>query len=181
MGKSSLISRFCDNVFQDEMRETLGVSFKRKQIAINDEVVDLQIWDFGGEEKFRDLLPNYVHGAAGALLVFDLTRQETLDDIENWVEIIDANTTNIVKVLIGAKGDLKKQRVVSDSEISRVDNKFNFDCKPIETSSKNGSNVEVAFTSICEKIIEQRFHFCKDCSKGFPKTLKFCPFCGEKV
>lgn len=181
MGKSSLIARFCDNVFNDEHRETIGVSFKRKQVPIGDEVVDLQIWDFGGEEKYRDLLSNYVHGASGALVVFDLTRQETLDDVENWVEIIDANTTNLVKILIGAKRDLKKQRVVSKKDILSVNERFNFDHKPLETSSKTGDNVEIAFSSICEQIIEQKFQFCKDCGKGFSKTLKFCQYCGAKT
>jgi len=163
------------------MKETIGVAFKRKQIPIKDEVIDLSIWDFGGEEKYRVLFPSYVTGASGALILYDLTRKETLYDVENWVKIIDENTSDIGKLLIGTKDDLIDEREIPKEDIEKICNKFNFCSNPIETSAKTGNNVEMAFTILCEKIMEQKFQICKSCGKGFSKILKFCQFCGAKI
>ena len=69
VGKSSLIARFCDNTFNENMKDTIGVAFKRKNVDLkinNREIsVELHIWDFGGEKKYRTLFPSYAHGASG--------------------------------------------------------------------------------------------------------------------
>jgi len=181
VGKSSLVARFCDNVFNPQMKETIGVAFKKKLVPVKDHIVELNIWDFGGEDKYRTLFPSYVTGASGALIVFDLTRKATLDDIDNWIQIIDENTKNIVKLIIGAKGDLINEREVQEEDIQKVCDQYKFCSNPVETSSKTGDNVEKAFITLCENILEEKFHFCKKCGKGFPKTLRFCQYCGAKI
>lgn len=181
VGKSSLIARFCDNIFDENTMDTIGVAFKRKVVTLKNEKIELSIWDFGGEEKYRSLFPSYVSGSSAALILYDLTRKETVKDILNWVEIIDENTENVVKVLIGTKCDLKNQRKVSKAESKEICEDFNFCKEAIETSSKTGENVEEVFKMICERILSQKMAICEKCIKFFDKKLKFCPSCGAKV
>ena len=82
VGKSSLISRFCDNIFKVDMKATIGVDFKKKVIELEGEYknfsLELNIWDFGGEEKYRTLFPSYANGAAAAMILFDITNKKSL-------------------------------------------------------------------------------------------------------
>ncbi|MFW9825975.1 MAG: Rab family GTPase, partial [Candidatus Thorarchaeota archaeon] len=108
VGKSSLIARYCDNVFNENTKETIGVAFKRKEIKYREKfTVELNIWDFGGEAKYRVLFPAYVNGASAALLLYDTTSKSSLEDIKNWVDIIDENSKEVIKIMIGTKIDLK--------------------------------------------------------------------------
>lgn len=183
VGKSSLIARFCDNVFHEKTMSTIGVAFKRKKVDINDKIsIELHIWDFGGEEKYRTLFPSYCNGASAALILYDITNKESLDDVKNWVKIIDKNAIEkVIKILIGTKIDLKGQRVISRAESQKVSQKFNCLGDPIETSSKTGENVENAFLNVSKEIIKQNLQYCKSCGEFFIKNLKFCNYCGAKA
>lgn len=181
VGKSSLIARFCDNVFDEKSMDTIGVAFKRKKVQIRDDLgLELSIWDFGGEEKYRVLFPNYLNGAAAALICFDITRKETLNDVKNWVELIDANTDEkIIKLLIATKIDLEDERQISDDEAKETAKKFNCMGDPIFTSAKTGENVEDAFLSVANKIMDIHFTHCDSCGNVFSKKLNICNYCGN--
>ncbi|MHA1292307.1 MAG: Rab family GTPase [Promethearchaeota archaeon] len=186
VGKSSLIARFCDNVFNENMRTTIGVSFKRKKIPLPDLhkklAIEVNIWDFGGEEKYRTLFPAYVNGAAAALILFDTTDRKTLDDIDNWVDIIKENTdSDIVMLLIGTKIDLKDQRQITNKQAREIYDKCDWCIDIIETSAKTGENVEEAFLTVAKEIVKRKMQLCKNCKKYFSKKLKFCNYCGEQV
>ncbi|MFW9970219.1 MAG: Rab family GTPase [Candidatus Odinarchaeota archaeon] len=181
VGKSSLITRYVDDTFNEKSMKTIGVAFKRKQIKIKENLsIELNIWDFGGEQKYRILFPAYVNGAAAALLLYDTTDKSSLDDIKNWVQIIDDNSKEIIKITIGTKIDLKEQREISKAEAIRISKKFNCYGDPIGTSSKTGENVNKAFQNAVEAIIEQKLHECKHCGEYFSKRLKYCNFCGKE-
>ncbi len=186
VGKSSLISRFCDNIFKEDMKATIGVDFKRKNITLkgshNDISLELNIWDFAGEEKYRTLFPAYANGASAAFILFDTTRRETLKDIDSWVEIIEKNAhTNIVKQIIATKIDLKSKREVSKKEAEVFFKKYDW-CKEItSTSSKTGENVEESFLRVVKRIIKRNLQTCKSCGEVFNKKLKNCQYCGAKV
>jgi len=186
VGKSSLIARFCDNIFKEDMKATIGVDFKRKSMTLkgahNDISLELNIWDFAGEEKYRTLFPAYANGASAAFILFDTTRKETLKDIDNWVEIIDSNAhSSIVKQIIATKIDLKSKREVSKKEAEDYFKKYDW-CKDItSTSSKTGEKVEEAFILVVKKIIKNNLQTCKSCGEVFNKKLKNCQYCGEKV
>jgi len=180
VGKSSLIARYCDNVFNEEMMDTIGVAFKRKKMVVDEKrEIDLTIWDFGGEEKYRFMFPSYVNGAAAALILFDTTRKETLDDVRNWVDIVDENADeNIVKILIATKIDLKKERQISMDDAKDLCEKYHCYEEPLGTSSKTGENVEKAFRKAAEAIMNVRLQRCSKCGEIFAKKLKICNYCG---
>ncbi|MFX0187448.1 MAG: GTP-binding protein [Candidatus Hodarchaeota archaeon] len=183
VGKSSLITRFCDNVFYERTRSTIGVEFRKKVVALENEIdIEMNIWDFGGEERFRVLFPSYCNGASAALILYDTTNEDSLDDIKNWVKIIDGNALeNVIKVLIGSKIDLKDNRVISMAEAKKTSQKFNCIGDPIETSSKTGENVEKAFLNVAQLIILTFLQTCKNCGKIFSKKLKICNYCGQPI
>jgi small GTP-binding protein len=182
VGKSSLIARFCDNVFQESTMSTIGVAFKRKKVDVNDKFnIELHIWDFGGEEKYRTLFPSYCNGASAALILYDLTNKESLNDVKNWVKIIDKNAVeNVIKIMIGTKVDMEGQRVIPFAEAKKLSQKFNCLGDPIETSSKTGENVENAFINVSKEIMKQNLQYCKSCGEFFIKNLKYCNYCGTK-
>ena len=182
VGKSSLIARFCDNVFQEKTMGTIGVAFKRKNVKIDDKLnIELHIWDFGGEEKYRTLFPSYCNGASAALILYDITDQNSLNDVKNWIKIIDKNATEkVIKVLIGTKKDLKENREISIAEAQKSSQKFKCLGEPLETSSKTGENVENAFLMVSEEIIKRNLQLCKSCKEYFIKSLKFCNYCGAE-
>ncbi|GAG80279.1 unnamed protein product [marine sediment metagenome] len=168
------------------MKATIGVDFKRKAMTLkgahNDISLELNIWDFAGEEKYRTLFPAYANGASAAFILFDTTRMETLKDIDNWVDIIDKNAhTSIVKQIIATKIDLKNKREVSKKAAEDYFKKYEW-CKDItSTSSKTGEKVEEAFILVVKKIIKNNLQTCKSCGEVFNKRLKNCQYCGEHV
>jgi len=186
VGKTSLIHRFCDNVFNLETLETIGVDFKRKSITVKgahkDISLELNIWDFAGEEKYRTLFPAYANGASAAFILFDTTNKESLKDIDNWVKIIDGNAhSNIVKQIIATKIDLKSVREVSKKDATEFCQKYDWFTEITSTSSKTGENVEEAFLFVVKKIIKRNLKICKSCGDVFNKKLKNCQYCGAKV
>ena len=186
VGKSSLITRFCDNNFDENMKETIGVAFKRKKVIVMDNdseiALDLNIWDFGGEERYRTLFPSYANGAAAALILFDTTDEKSLKGIVNWIKIIEDNSMpNVVKLLIATKIDLKEKREVSKKKAMEYCNNYNWCKEIIKTSSKTGENVEETFLTIAKNLLKRNLQKCKACGTFFSIKLKFCSYCGEKI
>ena len=176
-----MINRYVDDIFLGTTSATIGVSFKRKKIDVYNLTIDSQIWDFGGEEKYRILFPAYVHGAAAALVLYDTTNRETLEEVKEWMQILDRNASNIVKVLIGAKSDLNDQKEVNLEDAKKISQECGCYDDPVETSSKTGDNVEVAFLKIARGIVERQLQKCPACKKMFAKKLKICQYCGENI
>ena len=183
VGKSSLIARYCDDVFNEDMMDTIGVAFKRKKIDLEDDIsLDVNIWDMGGEEKYKALFPQYVKGATAALILYDTTRKETIDDISSWVKIVDDYAKeNIIKVLIGTKIDLKDQREITKKEAEKHCAEHNWTASVIETSAKTGENVEDAFLNVAKEIVQRYFQKCTGCADYFSKKLKICSNCGKSA
>ncbi|MFW9895731.1 MAG: Rab family GTPase [Candidatus Thorarchaeota archaeon] len=182
VGKSSLIARYCDHIFNENTKETIGVAFKRKEIKYKEKfTIELNIWDFGGEAKYRVLFPAYVKGASAALLLYDTTSKSSLEDIKNWVDIIDENSKEVIKIMIGTKIDLKDEREVSKADAVEINEKFQSYGEPVGTSSKTGENVEQVFLNVVKAIIERDLQECPQCGELFSKKLKICNFCGKNI
>ncbi|MBD3253612.1 MAG: GTP-binding protein [Candidatus Lokiarchaeota archaeon] len=180
VGKSSLIARFCDNIFNEKTKATMGVAFKRKKVKVKEGVdIELSIWDFAGEEKYRILFPSYLHGASAALICFDITRRDTFNDINSWVDLINQNThENVIKILIPTKIDLEEEKQIDEKEAFEIAKEYKFARKPIFTSSKTGENVETAFLSVANEIMVRNFSLCDNCGKIYSKKLRICNYCG---
>jgi len=93
-GKDNLTQRFLTNLFVSDSRMTIGVDFEVKSFVVDEQKVKLQIWDFGGEERFRFLLPTYVRGAKGGLFCYDVTNYSSLAHIDNWLTVIKQEIRN---------------------------------------------------------------------------------------
>ncbi len=122
-------------------------------MGIDDRQVKLQIWDTAGQESFRSITRSYYRGAAGALLVYDVTRRETFNHLTRWLEEARHNAnTEMVVMLIGNKSDLEHRRAVSTKEGAdfAARNGLIF----METSAKTARNVEGAFIQTAHKIYE---------------------------
>ncbi|KAF7663337.1 hypothetical protein LDENG_00211970 [Lucifuga dentata] len=150
-GKSCLLHQFIENKFKQDSNHTIGVEFGSRVVNVGGKTVKLQIWDTAGQERFRSVTRSYYRGAAGALLVYDITSRETYNTLTNW--LTDARTLaspNIVIILCGNKKDLDADREVTFLEASRFaqENELMF----LETSALTGENVEEGFLK-CARII----------------------------
>ncbi|RRT41024.1 hypothetical protein B296_00043876 [Ensete ventricosum] len=95
-------------------KSTIGVEFATRSIRVDDKVVKAQIWDTAGQERYRAITSAYYRGAVGALLVYDVTRHITFEDVERWLkELRDHTDSNIVIMLVGNKADLRHLRAVT--------------------------------------------------------------------
>lgn len=155
VGKTSFTKRYCYNIFNPSERLTIGVDFHVKTIDLRGLKVKLQIWDVGGEERFRFLLPTYTLGANAAFLLYDITRPATLDNITEWTSIVRQKAGEIPIMLVGAKLDLAKsqRKVPREHGISVAEsNKMKGFS---ELSSKDNVNVNEAFETLTELSLEK--------------------------
>ena len=150
-GKTSIITRFIDNVFKSETSTTIGVDFKIVSFNLGNETyAKMQIWDTCGSERFKSLTASFLKTCSAFILVFDLTRLSTFQNIDNWIKIINENTKPKFLILIGNKSDLKDERNIDKEKIYKYceKNKFNY----IETSVKNNLNIEKVFKEVAYQL-----------------------------
>ncbi|KAK4491647.1 hypothetical protein RD792_002410 [Penstemon davidsonii] len=151
VGKSNLLSRFTKNEFSQESKSTIGVEFATRSIHVDDKVVKAQIWDTAGQERYRAITSAYYRGAVGALLVYDVTRHVTFENVERWLRELRGHTdTNIVIMLVGNKADLRHLRAVPTADAKSFAERENIFF--METSALEALNVENAFTQVLTQI-----------------------------
>ncbi|KAI8084853.1 GTP-binding protein yptV1 [Halteromyces radiatus] len=156
VGKSCLLLQFTDKRFYAGRELTIGVEFGTRFITVDGKQIKLQIWDTAGQESFRSITQSYYRGAAGALLVYDISRRESFEHISTWLADVQrhANPQTTV-VLVGNKSDLEEsQRQVSTEEAERFA-KENGISLFLETSAKSSSNVEEVFVKTAEDVYEK--------------------------
>ncbi len=153
VGKTNMLKRFLHNKFDMNTKETVGVEFGTKNFLMGkkQDIVKVQIWDTAGQERYRSVTKAYYKGGKGALLVYDITRRSTFDNIDNW--LIDLRTNgdnNILIALIGNKSDLEEKREISKEEAQTKAEQYNIAF--LETSAKSGDNINKAFTQLVEQV-----------------------------
>ena len=141
VGKTALLMRFCERVFEDNYVSTIGVDVKKRVLSVDGHKVKLQLWDTAGQERFRTITQSYYRGADGIVIVFDLTDVESFTNVKHWVEDINRSNNTSVKILVGNKLDLKRE--VSEERATSYASKMGF--RYFETSAKDGSNVDATF------------------------------------
>ena len=153
VGKSNLLSRFTRNVINLESKSTNGVEFATRSIQVDGKTIKAQIWDTAGQERYKAITSAYSRGAVGALLVYDIAKQLTYENVESWLrEIRDHADANIVIMLVGNKSDLRQLRAVPTDEAKVFAEKNNLSF--IETSAVDSTNVETAFHNILKEIYQ---------------------------
>ncbi|KAJ9531739.1 hypothetical protein QJQ45_021890 [Haematococcus lacustris] len=151
VGKSCLLLQFTDKRFQPVHDLTIGVEFGARMINIDGKQIKLQIWDTAGQESFRSITRSYYRGAAGALLVYDITRRETFNHLASWLEDARQHANpNMTIMLIGNKSDLTHRRAVTTEEGEQFAKEHGLIF--LETSARTAHNVEEAFIDTAREI-----------------------------
>ncbi len=156
VGKSSILQRYIQKVFNESYSCTIGVDFFMKSLDVGDKSIKLQLWDTAGTEKFRSITTGYYRGANAAFVVFDLTSKPTFDCLNEWIQNYykysnPDSEKNVV--LVGNKCDLVNKREVSEEEIENFAKNNNL--MYFETSAKDGKNIDECFYFIAEKLVKQ--------------------------
>lgn len=151
VGKSNLLTRFTRNEFNLRTLTTIGVEFATRNLHICSKTIKAQIWDTAGQERYRAIVNAYYRGAAGALLVYDITKHMTYENVGRWLkELREFGDSNMLVMLVGNKSDLRHLRAIPVEEAKEFAEKNNLSF--IETSALDSTNVETAFKTILTEI-----------------------------
>jgi len=153
VGKSNLLSRFTRNEFNLESKSTIGVEFATRTIKVDSASIKAQVWDTAGQERYRAITSAYYRGAVGALLVYDISKRQSFENVDKWLkELRDHALENIVIMLVGNKCDLAHLRSVPTSEAKEYAEKNGISF--METSALDSTNVELSFQTILTEIYQ---------------------------
>ncbi|CCC69831.1 hypothetical protein NCAS_0D02500 [Naumovozyma castellii] len=155
VGKTSLITRFMYDTFDDHYQATIGIDFLSKTMYLDDKTIRLQLWDTAGQERFRSLIPSYIRDSRVAIVVYDITKKKSFEYIDKWIEDVknERGDDNVILCIVGNKSDLSDERQVT---IEEGENKAKILGADIfmETSTKAGYNVKNLFKKIAKSLPE---------------------------
>ena len=153
VGKTSLISKYIEDIFEDSLVTTIGFDFKLKTIIKNNKIIQLKIWDTAGQERFNSIQKQYYKNIDGILLIFDLTDLSTFNNLNQWFDKIERESPkNCSIVLVGNKCDKKDMIQINKDDASNFANE-KFGIKYFETSAKTGFNVNEIFDYLVDEIL----------------------------
>lgn len=155
VGKTSLITRFMYDTFDDQYAATIGIDFLSKTMYLEDnKTVRLQLWDTAGQERFRSLIPSYIRDSHVAVVCYDITNKKSFTSLEKWINDVRMERgEDVIVVVVGNKSDLNAKRQVSSEEAET----FSTDVGAkffIETSTKANHNVKLLFKRIASCLPE---------------------------
>ena len=156
VGKSTLVNRYITSKFELDLKSTLGAAILTKFIETETMRITLQIWDFGGEERFNFLLPSYAKGSSASVFMCDISNQGSIWNINKWLLAFNEGLNNqdpkFPFIVVGGKLDLEEHRSLNKKDIEaipKVRKEFDY----IECSAKTGENVDLLFQTIIDKMI----------------------------
>ncbi|XP_076878413.1 ras-related protein Rab-21-like [Brachyhypopomus gauderio] len=185
VGKTSIVLRYCENKFYDKHITTLQASFFTKKLNIAGKRVNLAIWDTAGQERFHALGPIYYRDSNGAILIYDITDEDSFQKVKSWVKELRRILGNEVCLcIVGNKTDLDKDRNVSTEDVERYADAVG--AKHYQTSAKLNTGIEELFLSLCKRmmevsVVEDRARMNNDPCSGFTRrTLQIVDSDGEE-
>ncbi|XP_073468874.1 ras-related protein Rab-6A isoform X1 [Lithobates pipiens] len=147
VGKTSLITRFMYDSFDNTYQATIGIDFLSKTMYLEDRTIRLQLWDTAGQERFRSLIPSYIRDSAAAVVVYDITNVNSFQQTTKWIDDVRTERgSDVIIMLVGNKTDLADKRQVSIEEGERKAKELGV--MFIETSAKAGYNVKQLFRRV---------------------------------
>jgi small GTP-binding protein len=156
VGKTSLIRRFVDRQFSDKYLSTVGVKISKKKVDLSEEKsVQLLIWDLEGHTKFKAIAPSYLQGASGAIIAADVTRQETIDNCTERLQLFLSVNPKGIAIFALNKADLIEPEKVQLLLENVKENQPERVIATYSTSAKTGENVDEMFHLISQQMIEQ--------------------------
>ena len=155
VGKSCILVRFSDDIFDDNYVTTIGVDFRFKTMVVKNKVVKIQIWDTAGQERYRSITTAYYRGAAAIIICCDCTNEESFNNIKNWIEEIGKYTDKdaVDKMVFMNKCDLTEDRCIKKEDIDKFEKENGI--KVLEVSAKTGEGIDKGFEYIIEKLIDK--------------------------
>ena len=151
VGKTNMLSRYISNEYDPNSQSTIGVELSTKNYKFDNDEVKVQLWDTAGQEKYRSITSSYYKGAQGCLLVYDITRKATFENIDKWYSELKSGADNDINaILVGNKCDLENERQVTVEEAQKKAKLFNMAF--METSALNGTNIEKAFNELVSSV-----------------------------
>ncbi len=153
VGKTSFLNRLIHDKFNNYNELTKGVEFFSKTLSINGHDYNFIIWDFAGQDQFKQLLSNFVDGSVAAFVLFDLSRLSTLEGLQEWIHKL-AQNGNISVFILGTKCDVidLDDSKIFDDYIIEIGRRYDNIVGYLKISSKTGYNVKKAFDSLIKKI-----------------------------
>jgi len=147
VGKTSLITRFMYDSFDNTYQATIGIDFLSKTMYLDDRTIRLQLWDTAGQERFRSLIPSYIRDSSVAVVVYDITNANSFQQTSKWIDDVRTERgPDVIIMLVGNKTDLADKRQVSIEEGERKAKELSV--MFIETSAKAGYNVKQLFRRV---------------------------------
>lgn len=152
VGKTSIITKFMYDSFDTSYQATVGIDFLSKTMYLTDRTVRLQLWDTAGQERFRSLIPAYIRDSSVAVIVYDVTNEESFQQTNKWINDVRIERgDNVIVFLVGNKVDLTDLRQVSHQQGEEKAKELNVYF--IETSAKVGLNIKLLFKQITETLV----------------------------
>ncbi len=151
VGKTSIITRFMYDTFDNNYQATIGIDFLSKTMYLDDRTVRLQLWDTAGQERFRSLIPSYIRDSSVAVVVYDVTNKNSFTNCDKWIEDVRSERGgDVIIMLVGNKTDLADKRQVSAEEGEAKAKKLNV--LFFETSAKSNTNIKQMFRKLAEAL-----------------------------
>lgn len=154
VGKTQLIQRFAKGTFAIESAVTVGIELSQRVVTVGEQNVRVQMWDTGGQERFRCISAPYFRGAEGVVLVYDITNKKSFEAMSYWIEEVRQKAEkDALMIVIGNKADISDQRKVSKTEGQTFAAQENLPW--LEVSAKTGAHVADAFEALVERICKK--------------------------
>jgi len=151
VGKTSIITRFMYDSFDNTYQATIGIDFLSKTMYLEDRTIRLQLWDTAGQERFRSLIPSYIRDSSVAIVVYDITNANSFQQTSKWIDDVRTERgSDVLIMLVGNKTDLSDKRQVSTEEGEKKAKELNV--MFIETSAKAGYNVKQLFRRVASSL-----------------------------